>query len=96
MIDRARRLLTKRRDYRATFLKEDGKTLSEQGEGVMLDLARFCYALSTTSMVSQNGTIDPIASAIAEGRRQVYLRILATLRIPDSAILEASERAQND
>lgn len=92
MIEAAKRILNKRRNYRACFMDDIGKTPTVPGEAVLMDLARYCYGHKTTTMVSSNGTIDPIASAIAEGRRQVYLRILAMCQLPDSAILEALER----
>lgn len=53
--------------YKGAFSTVDGKE-------VLKDLARFCHA-DRTSLVVSNGKIDPIATAVAEGRREVWLRI---------------------
>lgn len=93
MREQLNRLLDKRHDYRAVFMSERKLTVS--GERVLLDLARFCHSHKTTTQRSVSGQIDPIASAIAEGRRQVYLRIANFLQVSDSAIIQALER-END
>lgn len=92
--DRFRAILTKRHDYRATFGTDAERTAAQ--EKVMLDLARFCYAYKPTTMKSPLGTVDPIASAVAEGRRQVWLRLIGFLQTSDSAILQALEREQHE
>lgn len=42
---------------------------------VMRDLAFFCRANETCLTKDKDGRIDPIASAVLEGRREVWLRI---------------------
>lgn len=91
---RFRAILTKRHDYRVTFGSDSER--SQAQEQVMLDLARFCYAYKTTTMKAPMGSVDPIASAIAEGRRQVWLRLVGFLQTSDSAILQALEREQHE
>ncbi len=86
----ASRRLRKGSAYKECF-NGQGSKLSEPGSIVMEDLARFCYGTKTTAIATANG-IDPIASAQAEGRRQVYLRVLAHLHMSDSAILESIAR----
>lgn len=90
----ANRRLRKGSAYKECLQGQGGK-LHEAGEIVMEDLARFCYGTKTTAIATANG-IDPIASAQAEGRRQVYLRILAHLNMSDSAILESLSRTNHD
>jgi hypothetical protein len=91
---RFRAILTKRHDYRATFGTDAERTQAQ--EKVMLDLARFCYAYKPTTRKSPLGTVDTHASAIAEGRRQVWLRLVGFLQTSDSAILQALEREQHE
>ncbi len=54
-----------RKMYQATFK-------APSAELVMADLAKFCYADTTTSFPDD---VNGRASAVAEGRRQVFLRI---------------------
>lgn len=58
----------------------------------MRDLARFTGAYRTTfhlSPVTRQG--DPLAMARAEGRREVFLRLQAMLRLPDEEFLKSIE-----
>jgi hypothetical protein len=88
--------LLRRYAYKEVFGQHTDKWTQAQSV-VMRDLADYCNAYRTTSLRPSEGPIDPIASAIAEGRRQVYLRIVAMSQLPDSAILQAIEREnQND
>lgn len=94
MIDRLRRLLTKRQSYRECFQEPDGQTLSRSGELVMKDLARFCGPYKSNMPTNGHGAVDTHAMAVAEGRRQVYLRILAQLSVSEANILKANEEQQ--
>ena len=81
--------------YRRMFLGENGQ-LSADGQAVLADLAKFCKANQSTAVVSPiSRTVDPIASALAEGRRKVWLRIMAHLHIEDRVIFNLNED-QND
>jgi hypothetical protein len=81
--------------YRRMFLGENGQ-LSADGQAVLADLAKFCKANQSTAVVSPiSRTVDPIASALAEGRREVWLRIMAHLHIEDRVIFNLNED-QND
>lgn len=81
--------------YRKTFLADDGR-LSKHGEMVMADLAKFCRAHEPTTRVSPvTRTIDPLAMAQAEGRREAYLRILWHLKINDADLLNIREEQDN-
>ena len=90
------RIFRKRVSYRRLFLREDGE-LNEAGKVVMTDLARFCRARGSTAMVSsKTGSIDPIAMAMAEGRREVFNRINEYLHINDNILQNLREEQVND
>lgn len=79
--------------YRGSFLKDDGLPTAH-GDVVLRDLARFCKAHKSTTMYSPvSGVIDPIASAQAEGRREVWLRITEYLHLEDRFIVNLREYA---
>jgi len=80
------KVLKRRRAYRQVF--QNGI----DAEVVLIDLARFCYALKSTAKFSPvRGVIDPIASAKADGRREVWLRIQAHLHMSDADIFRLGE-----
>lgn len=90
------RIFRKRVSYRRIFLREDGE-LNEAAKVVMADLAKFCRARGSTAMVSpQTGSIDPIAMAMAEGRREVFNRINEYLHINDNILQNLREEQVND
>ena len=60
----------RRESYRRVFESSDGKA-------VLADLAKFCRANTTTFHD------DPRAHALAEGRREVWLRIQNHLRLSE-------------
>lgn len=89
--DRARRLLSRRLDYRACFCNPDG-SLSDAGSRVMRDIARKAGAYRTTLKISPiTRSADPVASAYAEGRRSLFLELQAMLKLPDEEFLRAIE-----
>jgi hypothetical protein len=54
---------------------------------VVADLAAFCsYRRPTTKISPVTASVDPIAMAIAEGRREVFLRILEMMDTNDIKI----------
>jgi hypothetical protein len=72
----------RRQAYRAVF--RPGGQLSPASAIVLADLAKFCRATRSTTVVSLvTQQVDPIASAQAEGRREVFLRITQHLSISD-------------
>lgn len=76
-------LLRKRQAYRLTFLVDGNPSI--QAKIVLADLAKFCRATSPTTIVSLiSGEVDPLASAQADGRREVWLRISQNLNISDA------------
>lgn len=54
---------------------------SEMGKEVLADLRIICNATKTTIRTDNNGSIDAIATAREEGRRDVFLHILNTINI---------------
>lgn len=86
------KILHRKRSYRRTFLDGNGD-LGPDAKVVMADLKRFCRATTSTVMVSPvTKTIDPIAMAMAEGRREVWNRIMAHLYIEDKATFELNDK----
>lgn len=73
------------------FLAGDGKPGPDHAV-VIADLAKFCRAHSSTAIVSpMSKTIDPIAMAMAEGRREVWNRIQGHLYLSDEVLLKHIE-----
>jgi hypothetical protein len=80
----------RRYSYRRMFLGESG--LSPDGQVILTDLAKFCRANSSTAVVNPvSRSVDPIASAMAEGRREVWLRIMAHLHIDEKVVFNLTE-----
>lgn len=89
--DRIRRLLNRKLSYKECFQEPDGQTLTKAGAYVMKDLARFSGAFKSNMPTNGHGAVDTHAMAVAEGRRQVYLRMLAQLSLTEADILEANK-----
>lgn len=67
--------------YRRLFLDGEGN-LTPDGKVVFDDLAIFCRFLESSVVVSpQAATTDVPATFLAEGRREVFLRLAARLRL---------------
>ena len=81
--------------YRRVFMGEDG--LSQDGQAVLADLAKFCKATQSTAVVSPiSRQVDPVASALAKGRREVWLRIMAHLHIDDRVVFNLNQSEDQD
>lgn len=94
MMDLLAKLRRRRYSYRRLFLGEDG--LSADGQVVLADLAKFCRANSSTAIVSPvSRSVDPIAMAMAEGRREVWLRLMAHLHIDERVVFNLNEDDTN-
>lgn len=73
--------------YQRLFMDDDG-TPSIDGQKVLADLRKFCRGDRSTF------DADPRIHALLEGRREVFLRILAMLDMPSEAtkdFLEVSD-----
>lgn len=80
--------------YRALFTP-DNPIMQEHARVVLRDLAKFCNANKPSIRVS-NGAIDVNATMVAEGRREVYLRLLTQLNVTDDDLREAIGEATDD
>ena len=84
------RIRKRRYAYRRMFLGEAG--LSPDGQIILADLAKFCRANASTAVVNPiTRSVDPIATALAEGRREVWLRIMAHLHIDEKVVFNLTE-----
>lgn len=83
----------RKRDTLRQFMMTDRDEFQPGAQVLMNELARFCYLNRPTTKVSKiTGRIDSHASAIAEGRREVVLRILELLRFTDEKALKLIEQ----
>lgn len=80
-IYKIRDFISRRRNaYCKTFMPTG--EFAPYAEEVLVDLARFCRAHDTCFQV------DPRAHAVAEGRREVWLRIARNLHLSDAQLWE--------
>lgn len=71
--------------------------LSPAGEVVLKDLARYCYASRPTLKVSQvTQQSDALAMAFAEGRRDVFNRIMALSNLTSDQIERIAQAKATD
>lgn len=85
------RVLNRKTAYRRVFFDASGN-ISANAEVVLADLKKFCRATSSTVMVSPiSKQIDPLAMAMAEGRREVWMRIMAHLHIDEKQVFNLEE-----
>jgi hypothetical protein len=95
--DWLRRKVLKRRIAWQQLMLGEGGELSPNAEIVLKDLARFCRAHRSTAVYSQiRGAMDPIASARADGRREVYLRIVENLHLDERFLTNLREGPSDD
>lgn len=85
MSDEAKRFIEQRKTaYCVTFGAETPNVAA-----VLDDLRRFCRASGTPLAVSKvTGTVDPIATGVAIGRLEVWLRILTHLTMSVEELAE--------
>lgn len=72
------------------FLDDHGRP-TRAGEIVLAHLRRFCRANRPTVAFSSIRTIDPLAMAVAEGRREVWLRLREMIDFSDEQIAKLRE-----
>lgn len=63
----------------------------EAGMRVLADLREFCRADSSCVIIGKDGKIDTNATMLAEGRREVFLRITETLNLTDEQLYRLKE-----
>ena len=90
------RVLNRKTAYRRVFFDAEGN-ISSNAEIVLADLKKFCRGTSSTVMVSPvSKSIDPLAMAMAEGRREVWLRIMVHLHIDEKQVFNLEEPKDGD
>lgn len=86
------KILHRKRAYRQAFLDPNGDW-NPAAKVVLADLRRFCRANGSTVVVSPvTKQVDPLAMAMAEGRREVWNRIMAHLYVDEKQVFELTER----
>lgn len=84
------RVRTLRYAYRTVFVP------GPMTDKVLLDLAKFCRAKSTPAVVSPTTqTIDPVATGIAIGRLEVWLRITQNIHMSDTDLYKLVDSETN-
>lgn len=87
-----RMMFGRRAAYRRAFLNERGQ-MTEAGQRVMADLAKFCRVRESITVVSPiTRTVDTHASMQAEGRREVFNRLAYYLNLSEQDIFQLMER----
>jgi hypothetical protein len=65
--------------------------MTESGKRVLADLKKFCRADRSTHIPG-----DPYSSAVAEGRREVYLRLCSFLHLSEKDFFNLKEELPSD
>lgn len=90
-----RRTINRRGVYRRLFMKDD--KLTPDAEAFFADLSRFCRFKTSTLIVSPIARqTDAFATLQAEGRREVFLRMISHLKVDDSDLLKLQDEVIND
>jgi hypothetical protein len=87
------RWLNLRRVYRAVFERENREPRIVKT--MLDDLREFCRADTSCVIIGANGQVDTHATLLAEGRREVWLRIQSILTLSDEALNRMKE-IEND
>lgn len=96
LTDRFQMLFRRRAAYRRCFQDSHGN-LTPEGRAVLAHLATFCRADRSTLVVSPvTRTVDTHATMVAEGRREVFNKILQTLNITDEQLMRLRESADSE
>jgi hypothetical protein len=85
------RLFNLRNAYRK--LLEGNK---KAGRLALEDLRDFCRADRSCVVVAKDGRVDTHATAVAEGRREVFLKILQMLNLTDEDLLRLRQAEDTD
>lgn len=83
-----------RESARALF--ERGKATPKQAKPILDELREFCRADVSCVIVAKDGHIDTHATAVAEGRREVWLKIQQILTLTDEQINRLKETDDDD
>lgn len=69
---------------------------SPQGQAVLEDLARLCFAGRTTLPIEPGKPIDPIEMAFNEGKRSVFLHVCEALGVNVAAFMVAKYQEESE
>lgn len=95
MFSNITRILRRKLAYKRTFMNADGN-LHRDSEIVLADLKRFCRATTSTAVISPiSKSVDPIAMAMAEGRREVWNRLMAHLHVNEKTVFNLQDVEEN-
>lgn len=95
------RLTAVRRDralnlaFRRLLLDDYGKPTIDAAT-VLAHLRSFCGADTSTLRYDRNGAIDPLATAAAVGRQEVWLQVYFYLNVDDNELVEIDRVFQRD
>lgn len=81
-----------RQRFRSLFWAGDRGKADGNVAAVLADLREFCRAESSCVVIGKDGRVDTHATAVAEGRREVYLRIIQTLNLSDATLNKLKEQ----
>lgn len=84
-------LLRKRFDAYKRVFRGDNGNLTRDAETVIADLKKFCRADRSTHVPG-----DPYSSALAEGRREVFLRLCSFLHLTEKDFFPITEDVDYD
>ena len=73
-----------RESARAVFLRRD--TTPKVARPILDELREFCRADVSCVVVAKDGRVDTHATAVAEGRREVFLKIQQLLNLTDEQL----------
>lgn len=83
----------RKRDLVKQLLLDNKDNFNPGARVLMAELSRFCFVRKSAIKVSKiTGSIDPIAMAVAEGRREVFMRIIDILGFSDEQALKMLEQ----
>lgn len=83
-----------RQRFRALFWSGDRGKDDVNASSMLNELRDFCRADSSCIVVAKDGHIDTHATAVAEGRREVWLKIVTILNLSDEQLNRIKEQEQ--
>ena len=85
--------ILRRKQVREAYRRKFGALNDNDAMIVLVDLARFCHATKSANLFARGtGQMDPLALAWAEGKREVFNRLLEQSRLTDADLDAALQR----
>lgn len=84
MDDLSIRFWNLRESARALFVRRDASP--KQANPILDELREFCRADTSCIVVGRDGRVDTHATAVCEGRREVFLKIQQILSLTDEQL----------